>query len=56
MVLNNVFKFHKVEITITGIRNGIPSKKVTLHEQREISLENTVRYEPLSNLKKTLWY
>ena len=56
MVLNNVSKCHKVVIKITGTRNGTPSKKVTLHEERAISPENMVRYRPLSKLKKTLWY
>ena len=41
----------KCVIKITGLRDGIPSKMVTFHEQRAITPEGMVRYGPLSNLK-----
>ena len=56
MVLNNVTKFHKVVIQITGLIDRTPSKTVNFHEQRAITPEGMVRYGPFPNLKKTLWY
>ena len=56
IVLNNVTKFHKILIKPTGLIDWTPSKMENLHEQRAITPEGMVRYGPLSNLKKTLWF
>ena len=54
MVLNNVKKFHKVVMKITGLRACTLSKVVNFHKQRAITLEGMVQYGPISNLNKTL--
>ena len=57
MVLNNVTKFHKILIKKNiGVRERASFKTVNFHKQRAITTESQVRYGPLSNLKKTLWY
>ena len=56
MVLNNVTKFHKILIKTIPLREPISFKTVNFHKQRAITAESMVRYGPLSNLKKTLWY
>ena len=56
MVLNNVTKFHKILIKNIRIRERTSFKMVNFHKQRAITTESLVRYGPLSNLKKTLWY
>ena len=56
MVLNNVTKFHKILIKTIPLREPISFKTVIFDKQRAMTAESTVRYGPLSNLKKTLWY
>ena len=56
MVLNNVTKFHKILIKNIRVRRLTSFKTVNFHKQRAITTESLVRYGPLSNLKKTLWY
>ena len=56
MVLNNVTKFHKILIKNIPVRERTSFKTVNFHKQRAITTESMVRYGPLSNLKKTLWY
>ena len=56
MVLNNETKFHKILIKNFGLRERTSFKTVNFHKQRAITTESLVRYGPLSNLKKTLWY
>ena len=56
MVLNNVTKFHKFLIKNIRVREQTSFKAVNFHKQRAITTESLVRYGPLSNLKKTLWY
>ena len=56
MVLNNVTKFHKIQIKNIRVREQISFKRVNFHKQRAITAESLVRYGPLSNMKKTLWY
>ena len=56
MVLNNMTKFHKILIKNIQVRDWTSFKKVNSHKQRAITTESLVRYGPLSNLKKTLWY
>ena len=38
------------------VRERTSFKTVNFHKQRAITLESLMRYGPLSNLKKTLWY
>ena len=54
MVLNNVTKFKKILIKIIRLREQTPFLMVNVHKQRTITTEGMVRYEPLSNLKRTL--
>ena len=56
IVLNNVTKFHKIVIKSIRLRERTSFQMVHFHKQRAITAENMVRYGPLSNLKKTLWY
>ena len=56
MVLNNVTKFHKILIKIIRLRERTSFQMVIFHKQRAITTESIVRYEPLSNLKKTSQY
>ena len=56
MVLNNVTKFHKILIKNIRVREWTSLKTVNFQKQRAITTESLVRYGPLSNLKKTLWY
>ena len=56
MVLNNVTKFYKILINSIRVRERTSFKTVNFHKQRAITTESLVRYGPLSNLKKTLWY
>ena len=56
MVLNNVTKFNKILIKNIQVRERTSFKTVNFHKQRAITTESMVRYGPLSNLKKTLWY
>ena len=56
MVLNNVTKFHKILIKNIQVRGQTSFKTVNFYKQRAITTESLVRYGPLSNLKKTLWY
>ena len=56
MVLNNMTKLHKILIKNIQVRERTSFKTVNFHKQRAITTESLVRYEPLSNLKKTLWY
>ena len=56
MVLNNVTKFHKFLIKTIRLREGAWFKTVNYHKQRAITAVRMMRYGPLSNLKKTLWY
>ena len=56
MVLNNVTKFHKILIKNIRLRERTSFKTVNFHKQRAITTESLVRYRPLSNLKKRLWY
>ena len=56
MVLNNVTKFHKILIKNIRVRERTSFKTVYFHQQRAITTESLVRYGPLSNLRKTLWY
>ena len=55
-VLNNMTKFHKILIKNIRVRERTSFKTVNFHKQMAISTESLVRYGPLSNLKKTLWY
>ena len=55
-VLNNMTKFHKILIKNIRVRERTLFKTVNFHKQMAISTESLVRYGPLSNLKKTLWY
>ena len=56
MVQTNVTKFHKIMKKIIGVREETSLKMVNFHQQRTITTESLVRYGPLSNLKKILWY
>ena len=56
MLLNNVTKFHKILIKTNRLREWTLFKMVNFHKQRAITTESMLRYRPLSNLKKTLWY
>ena len=56
MVLNNVTKFHKILIKNIRVRERTSFKTVNFHKQRAITSESLVRYGPLSNFEKTLWY
>ena len=56
MVLNNVTKFHKNLIKTIRLIEWTSFKTVNFHQQRAITAECIVRYEPLSNLNKTSWY
>ena len=56
MVLNNVTKFHKILIKNIRVRERTSFKTVNFHKQRAITTESLVRYGPLSNMKKTVWY
>ena len=57
VVLNNVTKFDKILIKNIQLRERTSFQMVNFHKQRAIhvTLENMVRYGPLSNLKKTSW-
>ena len=56
MVLNNVTKFHEILIKNTQVRERTSFKTVNFHKQKAMTTESLLRYGPLSNLKKTLWY
>ena len=56
MVLNNVTKFYKILIKNILVIERTSFKTVNFHKQKAITTESLVRYGPLSNLKKTLWY
>ena len=56
MVLNNVIKSHKILTKNIRVRERTSLKTVNFYKQRAITLESLVRYEPLSNLKKTSRY
>ena len=56
MNLNNVTKFHKILIKTIQLRERTSFQIVSFHKQRAITPEGMVRYGPLSNLTKTLWY
>ena len=56
MVLNNVTKFHKILIKNIRVRERTSVKTANFHKQRAITTESLVRYGPLSNWKKTVWY
>ena len=56
MVLNNVTKFHKILIKSIQLGERTSFQMVNFHKQRAITTGSMVRYGPLSNLKKTLWY
>ena len=56
MILNNVTKFHKILIKSFLVREWTSFKTVNFHKQKAITTESLVRYGPLLNLKKTLWY
>ena len=56
MVLIIMTKFKKILIKNIRLRERTSFKTVNFHKQRAITTENLVRYGPLSNLKKTLWY
>ena len=56
MVLIIMTKFQKILIKNIRLRERTSFKTVNFHKQRAITTENLVRYGPLSNLKKTLWY
>ena len=56
LILNNMTKFHKIRIKNIRVRERMSFQMVNFHKQRAITLESLVRYGPLSNLKKTLWY
>ena len=56
MVINNVTKLHKILKENIRVRERTSFKMVNFHQQRAITNESPVRYGPLSNLKKTLWY
>ena len=49
-------KFHKIMIRIIRLREQTSFKTVNFHKQSTITAESMVRYEPLSNFKKTSWY
>ena len=53
MVLNNVTKFHKILLKNIRVRERTSFKTVNFHKERAITLESLVRYDQLSNLKKT---
>ena len=55
-VLNNVTKFHKILIKNIRLRERTSFQMVNFDKQRAMTTESRVRYEPLLNLKKTLWY
>ena len=55
-VLNNLTKFHKILIKSIQLREQTSFKTMNFHKQRAITAESIVRYEPLSNLKKTSLY
>ena len=56
MVLNIVTKFHIILIKNIRLREPTSFQMVNFHKQRAIPIKSMVRYEPLSNLKKTSWY
>ena len=56
MVLNNVTKFHKILIKTIQLRDRTWFQMVNFRKQMAITPEGNVRYGPLLNLKKTLWY
>ena len=56
MVLNFVTKFHKILIKSIQLGERTSFQMVNFHKQRAITTGSMVRYGPLSNLKKTLWY
>ena len=56
MVQNNVTKFHEILIKTIQLRGRTSFHKENFHNQRVTTPESMVRYRPLSNLKKTLWY
>ena len=56
MVLNNVTKFHKILTKDIRARERMSFQTVNFHKQEAITTNSPVRYEPLSNLKKTFWY
>ena len=56
MVLIIMTKFQIILIKNIRLRERTSFKTVNFHKQRAITTENLVRYGPLSNLKKTLWY
>ena len=56
MVINNVTKFHKILIKNIRVRERTSYKTANFHKQRAITTERLMRYGPLSNLKKALWY
>ena len=54
MVLNNVIKIHKAVIKNGRLIDQTPSKTVTFHEQRTITLEGMVRYGTIIELVKVI--
>ena len=56
MILIIMTKFQKILIKNIRLRERTSFKTVNFHKQRAITTENLVRYGPLWNLKKTLWY
>ena len=56
MVLNNVTNFHKILIKSIRLRERTSFQMVIFHKQRAITTKSMVRYGPLPNLMKTIWY